>query len=207
MLLWACIGLNVGIFAAWQYAVAGNSSQKWRIRNYLEKNFVLHTNDVSSGRYWTMLTSAFSHMQPYHILGNMFSLYAFGSVLLSRGIPVQHLGALLAGSAFSGSAGYIYNESQKRSRRSRSALGASGMVMGVGSAAALLAPSTKMLLFGIVPVPLWALIAGYFATDAYYLDAQDARIAHAGHLGGLVFGMAYYALRLRRFGGLLGRFR
>ena len=126
---------------------------------------------------------------------------------LSRGIPVQHLGVLLAGSAFSGSAGYIYNESQKKLRRTRSALGASGMVMGLGSAAALLAPSTTMLLFGIVPVPMWALIAGYFAADAYYLDAQDARVAHAGHLGGLAFGVAYYALRLRRFGGVLGTFR
>lgn len=207
MLLWACIGLNVGVFGAWQYSLAGRTSQQWQLRNFLEKNFVLHTNDFASRRYWTTFTSAFSHIQPYHLLGNMFSLYAFGSVLLGSAIPVVHVGYLLAGSALCGGVGYVFNESQKVQRGPRRALGASGMVMGIGSAAALLAPQTKMLLFGIVPVPLWVLIAGYFAVDSYYLDAQDARTAHSGHLGGLAFGVAYYVLRLRGFGGVLGRFR
>lgn len=77
------------------------------------------------------------------------------------------------------------------------------MVMGLGTAAALLKPSATMLLFGVVPVPLWLLMGGYFFYDAYYLNRMD-RVGHAGHLGGLGFGVLYYMLRLRGFGGLFG---
>ncbi|KAI7331394.1 hypothetical protein KC354_g18276, partial [Hortaea werneckii] len=56
----------------------------------------------------------------------------------------------------------------------RSALGASGMVLGFGAAATCLAPFTSMtVMFLPVPVPLWMLTAVYAAVDTYFLD--DAR--------------------------------
>jgi len=77
-------------------------------------------------------------------------------------------------------------------------------VMGLGSAAACLMPQARVLLFAVVPVPLWILVPAYFVYDAYYLNAVDSRVAHAGHIGGSIFGVVYYALVLRRFGGILG---
>lgn len=78
------------------------------------------------------------------------------------------------------------------------------MVMGVGSAAMCLLPNARVLLFAVVPVPLWVLVPAYFVYDAYYLNAQDSRVGHAGHIGGSIFGVVYYALFLRKFGGILG---
>jgi membrane associated rhomboid family serine protease len=52
-------------------------------------------------------------------------------------------------------------------------------------------------IYGIIPLPLWATVAGYAVYDGYYLNDNNSRIGHAGHLGGLAFGIAYYLLRLR----------
>lgn len=74
--------------------------------------------------------------------------------------------------------------------------------MGLGASAAMLAPTANMLLFGIVPVPMWALFAGYTVYDTYYLDNPASRTGHAAHLGGGAFGAIFYTLVLRRLGGI-----
>lgn len=175
------------------------------MRKFLEDNFTLKLSDVNNGRYWTLLASAFSHIGFYHLLGNMFSLHAFSSYT-SLAIPPASLATLLVGSALCGSIGWLYHEnSQGKTRYGEArALGASGMVMGVGSAAACLMPNARVLLMAVIPVPLWVLVPAYFIYDAYYLNAVDSRVAHAGHIGGSIFGVVFYALVLRRYGGVLG---
>lgn len=118
-----------------------------------------------------------------------------------------HLGALMLGSAVAGSAGFLYQQASKSTNAPTYALGASGMVMGIGMAAAMLRPKTPMAIFGIVPAPLWAILGGYVAIDSFYLDHPQSRIGHAAHLAGAAFGAAYYLLVLRRFGGVFGAFR
>lgn len=81
------------------------------------------------------------------------------------------------------------------------ALGASGMVMGMGGAATLLAPMRQMLVF-MFPAPLFVVTAGYAAADTYFLRSKTSKIGHAAHLGGLAFGFVYYIVSLRRFGGV-----
>ncbi len=206
--LWGLVGANTVVFLAWQYA---DQRHDRKLAAQLSRHFILKTSDPAQGRYWTALTCAFSQVSFPHYLGNMLSLYAFGSVLASRpGIGAAHIATLALGSAVAGSAGWLYHTASRApavkgwgQRQEAGAMGASGMVMGLGAAAALLSPRSTMLLFGVVPVPLWALIGAYFALDSFYLD-RGGRVAHAGHLGGLAFGVAFYLLRLRRFGGLLG---
>jgi membrane associated rhomboid family serine protease len=76
-------------------------------------------------------------------------------------------------------------------------LGFSGALMGITSVAACLAPRAQVQLYGIIPMPLWGIVLGYAAYDGYYLNNANSRIGHAGHLGGLAFGIGYYLLRLR----------
>ena len=64
-----------------------------------------------------------------------------------------------------------------------------------------------MALFGIIPVPLWVILAGYVAVDTFYLDNTQSRTGHAAHLGGAAFGAAYSALVLRRYGGVFAMVR
>lgn len=222
-LLWTSIGACTAVFAAWQYAASGTparpTSSGWfgakpaaptsqqQVGKFLVDNFLLSTRHIQAGKYWTLVTSAFSHKDFNHLLFNMFGLHAFSTIMIySIGSPVQ-LGALMLGSAVAGSAGYLYQQAQSSSVVPSFALGASGMVMGIGTAAAMLRPKTPMALFGIIPAPLWALVAGYVAIDSYYLDHPQSRIGHSAHLGGAVFGALYYTLFLRRFGGILGAFR
>lgn len=97
-------------------------------------------------------------------------------------------------------AGFLYNRylvARSTGLDYTRGLGFSGALMGITSVAACLNPSARVALYGIVPVPLWGLVAGYAFFDGYYVNDANSRVAHAGHLGGLAFGVAYYLLRLR----------
>lgn len=209
--LYAFIGINAAVFSAWQYALPGglgpfSGSSNLRLARVLQENFFISSMSFQNGkRWWTLFTSSISHIEIGHFLTNMISLYAFSSVLLYSGIPGRHLAALIIGSGIMGSLGSLQHDKSKPANKRRPALGASGAVMGVGAAAALLVPQARMALLGIIPLPLWSVIAGYFAFDAYYLNSENTRIGHAGHLGGLAFGVLYYVLALRGFGGVLSR--
>jgi membrane associated rhomboid family serine protease len=99
-------------------------------------------------------------------------------------------------------AGYLFNryyalQSTHQPHDHARGLGFSGAIMGLSTVAACLAPQAKFALYGIIPVPLWALVTGYAVYDGYYLNSAESRIGHAGHLGGLAFGVVYYLARLR----------
>jgi membrane associated rhomboid family serine protease len=138
-----------------------------------------------------------------HILGNMMSAYYLGKlVTMTPSVRPFQIVGLVLGSGICGSLGWLYQQ-YYRARKSgviaqRHGLGFSGSVMGLGVVAAMMYPTTTMLIYGIVPVPLWALVGGYFAYDAYYLQQNNTGVAHAGHVGGFAFGVLYYFLSIRR---------
>lgn len=112
------------------------------------------------------------------------------------------------GSGLAGSAGYVLqhkaaakgskNRIEALQHYQASALGASGAVMGLSAVATCFLPQMPLqLMFIPIPIPLWAVTAGYFAVDAYYLSSRTSRTAHAGHLGGLAFGAAAYFVMLK----------
>lgn len=50
----------------------------------------------------------------------------------------------------------------------------------------------------------------YVLVDTYMMQPvgagrSESTIGHSAHLGGAVFGVLYYSVFLRRFGGILGR--
>jgi membrane associated rhomboid family serine protease len=210
-LLYGFIGANAAVFAYCKY-VEIQAQQGFR-KPYVEffKNFTLNFNGVfDGGRYWTLLTSVFTHMSPMHILGNMVSFYYMGRLVAETpGIGPAKLVTLIIGSGLTGSLGYLFNRQQSMQKHhtnidNRYGLGFSGAVMGVGAAAACMYPTQQFAIYGIIPVPLWVLMGGYFLYDGFYLSSENTRVGHAGHLGGLVFGIAYYFLSIR---GGFRRFR
>ncbi|KAF2835956.1 rhomboid-domain-containing protein [Patellaria atrata CBS 101060] len=150
---------------------------------------------------YTLLTSTFSHRDLGHFVFNMVTFHTFASILRYRGITGPQLLTLYIGSGIVGSLGFVINEAlnARRSqgdRRIHTALGASGAVMGLGATAALLAPSTQILIF-FIPAPLWLAVSGYLAVDWFYMNDPRTRTAHAGHIGGALFGAAYWFIRLK----------
>jgi membrane associated rhomboid family serine protease len=203
--IWGIIGANTIIFGAWQYALPSGpqqllpNSSNLKLANFLKRNFITSVNAVTSGRWWTAITAAFSQVSTMHYISNMIALYAFGSVLINHpAVTPFRLAFIALGSACAGSLGFYAHSMSRPNGRWINGLGASGMVMGLGGAAAFLFPRAPMLLYGFIPIPLWGIIAGYFVLDSYYLDNPRSTTAHSGHLGGLGFGLAYAMLRLRR---------
>lgn len=83
---------------------------------------------------------------------------------------------------------------------------------------ACVAPRTPFYLFFVVPVPAWAVVGGLFVWDGvstitdrvcYSLsfslgDAdqvflQKTQVDGAGHVGGILAGLAYFVMKMRGF--------
>ena len=108
---------------------------------------------------------------------------------------------VVLGSGLSGSLLWLAQQELKEREgvyQPKRALGFSGAVTGTVTALACFMPREKIALFGVVNLPLWLVVTAYGLYDGYYLNGESTKVAHAGHLGGMVFGLAYYFLRLRK---------
>ncbi len=135
---------------------------------------------------WTVVTSLFIHASIWHIAGNMFTLYFFGSFLSSltgeaRFLIVYFLGGII------GSLVYVLLAPPYSI-----AIGASGAVFAVAGALVVMRPKLRVYVFPIpAPLPLWAAVLGGFVIMSIL-----PYVAWQAHLGGLVFGLiAGYFLR------------
>jgi membrane associated rhomboid family serine protease len=192
--LYALMGINFAVFGYGMYAQA--QAQTGFQGPYIKfmRNMSCNLTDVlHNGTYHTLLTSAFTHLNLIHLGGNMLTAYYLGSMLCY--IPVITPARLLTialGAGVTGSVGYLWQRYLKVGGSGvdyTRGLGFSGALMGITSVAACLNPTAKILIYGIVPLPLWATVLGYAAYDGYYLNDNNSRIGHSGHLGGLAFGI------------------
>ena len=205
-LIYGFIAVNVGVwgYAAYATEQARQGNPSMIIDWY--KNWTINYNRViDEGRWWTTLTSTLAHTQIWHLGANMLSFYFLADfVAKTPGVNPLRFFGLVIGSGVAGSAlflvqrHYAVKKAPPGAIDQQQGLGFSGAVMGVSSAAACLFPTAKVQLYGIVPVPLWGLCLGYLLYDGFYLNAENSRIAHSGHLGGLSFGLLYYLLFLKR---------
>ncbi len=202
ILIKGLIGVNV---AVWGYGfyVRAQAEQGYH-KDFIKflKTMSLNVTEFKNGSYYQAFTSVFTHQQFWHIAANMFTLYYIGRFLAAS--PIMTPGQIMAialGAGLTGSLGWIAIQQQKESAGTgnlrQRALGFSGALMGITTVAACLQPTAKVYLYGIVPVPLGLLTAGYAFYDGYYINSENTRVAHAGHIGGIVFGLAYYFLKLR----------
>ena len=138
-------------------------------------------------RPWTIVTNMFIHAGFGHILGNMITLYFFGTFLSrlvgqGRFLLVYFIGGIL-GSIF-----YLWLGAPLSI-----AVGASGAVYAVAGALAVMRPNLKVLVWGIIPMRLWVVILVFFVIWSFIPG-----VAWQAHLGGLVLGLiAGYFFRKR----------
>ncbi len=159
---------------------------------------LLNVNKIMHGEVWRLLTYAFLHdpNSIWHIVFNMLFLYWFGrSVEEHLGsrefLAFYLLSAVLGGLVFTGCqlAGW---------HRSGLALGASGAVMAVVVLSAMYNPRQTILLFFLIPIPIWFFVVFMVAQDAFSLLGRvDRGVAVSAHLGGAAFGFLYYRFHWR----------
>jgi membrane associated rhomboid family serine protease len=152
--------------------------------------------------FFQLLTYGFLHSPDYiwHIVFNMLVLWFFGRELEARYSRKEFLLFYLAGIVV---AGLIWSGVQYFYWGSRATcLGASGGVAAVVVLFAFNFPRREVLLWFVIPMPMWALAMFWVATDIYGAINQSSNIGYEAHLGGAAFALAYYKLGWRLGGGM-----
>jgi len=139
---------------------------------------------------WTILTSMFLHVGFWHLFGNMLTLFFFGSYL-SRLVGDNKFLIVYFGGGILGSILFILLAPPLSV-----AIGASGAVYAVAGALVMMRPNLRVLLYFIVPMPLWVVIALFFVVFSFIPG-----VAWQAHLGGLIVGLTagYFFRRRERY--------
>lgn len=178
---------------------------------YLPDFLGLHYIDSPQFKPFQIFTYQFVHAGLLHLAFNMFGLYIFGTRLENIWGAKKYLFFYLfcvAGAAFFlfVTDGFrIYQETGFLAPRgkvneisfsvyeiyNKVTIGASGAIMGLLAAFAMLFPNTEMY-FLFIPFPIKAkyLAIGYGIIELYQGIANSAidNVAHFAHVGGLIFG-------------------
>ncbi|MCA9057108.1 MAG: rhomboid family intramembrane serine protease, partial [Planctomycetaceae bacterium] len=161
----------------------------------------LDTKQVCKGQVWRLITCAFCHDRYglFHILFNMLGLIWFGTALEQMYGSREFLWFYLA-AALTASLAYVGLDLY--TGRAIPAIGASGAVMGVLMLFACHFPTYTIRIWWFFPIEMRWLMLLYIAYDLHPVlldlagDQQRTGIAHAAHLGGLVFGYIYWKKEL-----------
>ena len=185
------VGANVVVFLAWNLL----RDQAGAV-GFLTRNFLVSSASVSEGRWWTLLTSEFSHVDAMHLLFNLLALWTFGRDVEGMLGRWRFLSIYLVGAAVASIGHVVFGV---LTGDGTPALGASGAVMAVAVLFGAFFP-TRTLIVMFVPMPAALGVAVYVALDLLGVARGGGQVAHAAHLGGALVG-ASYAFALRGGGG------
>lgn len=173
---WNTLGLIAVSALAFLYLnLAPDDGNRKRLALFLAPDAIM----IWNGAWWGLLTSAFIHAGPFHLLFNMWWTKDFGSVLEST-IGATNLLLLVISSAFASSAAQLAFTGE-------TGIGFSGVVyalFGFTLASRGRYPAHELLTDkGTVRLLLGWLVLCYFLTAFEIMP-----IGNAAHLGGFVFG-------------------
>lgn len=190
------IVLNVVVFvvAVLLYAIAFLSQTgAWYV--LVLRQVELSANlSVLARHPWTILSYAFVHQNPFHILFNMLNLYWFGQILREylgdrRLVSIYILGGLAGAAAFL----LAYNllpVLQPGALAGQAVIGASASVIAVVVAAATLLPDYTFMLILLGPVKIkW--IAGALVLISIAGINQGNTGGEITHIGGALLGFVF----------------
>ena len=202
----AIIALNVGIWLA-NFIFAGNLFEGLLPRFSLNEIFCLPEDLPRQPQFfYTLLTYGFLHdsSSPWHLIFNMVTLWFFGREIEAVLGRAEFIRFYCASIIFAG-LGWVVVERFSHPTMAAGAplIGASGGVMAVLAAFIWYYPRQTLLIYGVLPVPAWALGLLYLASDVGGLGDHTSKVAHVAHLGGALFGILY-AWRGWSLEGLVG---
>jgi membrane associated rhomboid family serine protease len=179
--------INVAVYAA-ELAAGGTVNGT---NNWIFEHGALFASGIFSfgqapmglahGEWWRMLSAAFLHYGPFHLLINMYSLY-FAGTLLEQVIGRWRFLLLYIGSGIAGSAGAIVLSPGSVT------VGASGAIFGILGGLFVLERRGNIATGGQV--------AGLIVLNLIFTFALS-NISVGGHVGGLIAGMVLMWLLLQ----------
>ncbi|KAJ2742325.1 hypothetical protein GGI20_004568 [Coemansia sp. BCRC 34301] len=203
------IGANGIMFLVWtsanqRFKSLGDAS----MLTWLTRNCSTMWANLVEGRIWTLVTPAFSHVDPMHLFVNMFVLHSFGSdvarLLGPRRFLGFYLGAAVVGNLVSAVIRGVVIPLRTGDVRSMTqpSIGASTSVIGITTLFACVYPMAQLQLFMIIPVRAWLATVGFVGWDLWRVVQHGSSKADgAGHLGGAAAGLAYNDVLSTGIGG------
>jgi len=196
VMLWVLIGLNVLVFLLWH--TIGTTPEG---RKMMVQHFMASWTNIYYFRPWTLITSCFSQRELLHLVINMLVLSFIGPELMYI-LGVGRFFVIYMGGGLTSSLVHILYERKiapllhrvpARYYREHPAHGASGAINSILVSYGLIYPSRIFYLYFVIPVPALLLVAGIVGWDLYSaISASPGEVAHAGHLGGALFGFLFY---------------
>ncbi len=225
LVVWPFIGVNILVYIKWQLAnidlqrqaeatVAAAGYQHRDPTSLIDKhsnaayrhmveNYTLSLQNLQEGRRYTLLTCVASHEHLIHLVFNMISFNALAGLAILGGLPLSTILGLGVGSALASDVAFLYDFNRKGQLR-QFGYGASGIISGMATALACTRPWMPFeFMFIPIPIPLWVLVLFYVGYETYGINSQQTGISHHAHLGGCGFGVLFYALFLRKYGGVI----
>ena len=196
LLTWL-IGINIFLFLLVKIiSLAGNLSgnEQWGVN--LLRFLELPANPaVFITRPWTAVTYMFTQYDVFHILFNMLWLYWFGELFLTLGTE-RRLATLYLYGGLAGAALYGLTALISPLLTGGVLIGASGSVLAIVVATAMMMPDFKVSLLFIGPVSLKWIAIFTLSIDLAGMGGSNIG-GHVAHIGGALAGAAY-ALGMRK---------
>mmetsp|Transcript_2046 Transcript_2046/g.5674 ORF Transcript_2046/g.5674 Transcript_2046/m.5674 type:complete len:457 (+) Transcript_2046:126-1496(+) len=211
--------VSLAVFGSWQVPRLK--------RGVLQKWFVASLPNLQQGRWPSLVLSAASHANVFHIWFNLLALLSFGPAvqqsLQSHSLQKWPLWPLLLGAAVAGSATFlVWTQLIVENSYYGGCMGLSAVTFALMTVHSRMTPQARMrmLVGGVVPIQMTAqiLLATLCSTTVVMMMlslwssktkshnrnpilqwASSSNIAHAAHLGGILFGLVYYEVWQRRY--------
>jgi membrane associated rhomboid family serine protease len=182
--------LNILIFLLANMAVSYSISQNLNPLNYID-NLGLNSNFyILIKKPWTLLTNMFTHVDFLHILFNMIYFWFFSKILQEKSNSQVVFSSYILG-GLCGAIFYIIFYPLMSAESTNSILiGASGSVMSIMVASAMLNPNKNIRLLIIGSVKLkWIVLTLFILTSV--INFHNNTGGKIDHIGGAFFGLIY----------------
>ncbi|MEM4181626.1 MAG: rhomboid family intramembrane serine protease [Candidatus Pacearchaeota archaeon] len=173
--------------------------------NFMIDNIAIKAENILAGRkIWTFFSHFWMHGGVTHLFVNMFSLASIG-ILVEKIIGKKRyfwfyiISGIFAALFFVLLAGFFGNNKIGEAifgSPSTYAVGASGAIFALAGLLTILIPRMKVLVFFIIPMPLWIGIVFLLFLFWVLSIVGGLPIGNSAHLGGFIFGL-FYGLYLR----------
>ena len=185
--LLALIAINVLAFIV---LMAGNGI-------HVHDTLWMSVSGIRHGMIWQPLTAMFIHDGFSHILFNMWGLYIFGGIVAPRLGGRGFLTLYLSTGVL---ANLLWLAAMWNSQVNYVLCGASGAVMAVTAAAAVMAPDVPMIIFFYPrPIKLKTMAIVFFALDVVMeITGAQPGIANLAHIFGVILGYLFIRFFFRR---------
>jgi membrane associated rhomboid family serine protease len=162
-----------------------------------------HVGFIQEFKLWQIITYMFLHGGWFHIIFNLLGLWMFageleqnwGSSLFFQYYIITGIGA----GFFIALMNYIM---YVQNGVNPVTIGASGAIYGFLLAYGVTWPNRKVLLYFVIPIKIKYLVLAFGLIEFFGMlstaTGAGGNVSHIGHLGGLITGLLYFFLRIRR---------